>query len=552
MRANQMSAFAQDDFKFSPKLTFNLGVRWEYAGTGYDVDPTNGGGNPYWDLDKSVPIPPASGTWAGYTVANNFSGTLPDGVFRRPLNLLTNGHAPFTNFGPRFGFAFQPFGNTGKFVIRGGFGGFFQTAQGNIYLLELNNNPPISTRISRTGANNGQSTFQNPYTPAATRGFINFLRTPTTTLSQSMLDAGLLTPVTWDYNFNIQYALSRSLFLEVGYVGTRGEHIITGTTLNTPQIASAGNPVNCAAPSGCITTNTAANAQQRVPVLGIATNGVSYGTNAGDSVYHSIQTTLRSRAYHGLTGQVSYTFGKTMTDVAGTAFVGGYAGTVTSNGPDNRQQMRGPADFDRRQRFVFNFSYQAPTFRKGKGLLGNVLSGWGMSGVSIIQSGQAITFTDPLGGGILNLAGGSTVRAQLCPGITYDDILTSGSISSRLNGFYNLNAFADTVATGATAASKAACPFPTIGGATGFGNTGRAIVVGPGQFNWDLAFTKTIHIGIPRESAALQFRAEMFNAFNHPQFSNPASSVVNAAAFGQITTTSVAPRIMQFALRYSF
>jgi hypothetical protein len=558
MRANQASSFVQDDYKVNPKLTLNLGVRWEYAGTGYDVDTNNGGGNPNWGLDQSVSIPPASGTYVGYTVANNFTGTVPDGVVRRPLNLLTTGHAPFTNFGPRFGFAYQPLGNTGRFVVRGGFGGFFQTAQGNIYLLELNNNPPISTRISRTGSNNGQSTFANPYTPPATRGFINFLRTPSTALAQSMLDANLLTPITYAFNLNFQYAISHSLFAEVGYVGTRGEHIITGTTLNTPQIATASNPVNCNAPSGCITTNTAANAQQRVPVIGLATNGVSYGTNAGDSVFHSLQATLRSRAWHGLTGQMSYTWGKTMTDVAGTSFVGGYAGTVTSNGPDNRAQQSGRADFDRAQRVVLNYSYQAPSFKQGKGIAGHVLSDWGVSGVTIMQSGQPITFTDPLGGGILNLAGSTSSRAQLCPGMTTADILTSGPISSRLNGFYNLNAFADTLVTGASAASKAACPFPTVGvvngvgGATGFGNTGRALVTGPGQFNWDLAITKNIKTGGLRESATLQFRAEMFNAFNHPQFSNPASAVVNASAFGQITTTSVAPRIMQMALRYTF
>jgi hypothetical protein len=123
-----------------------------------------------------------------------------------------------------------------------------------------------------------------------------------------------------------------------------------------------------------------------------------------------------------------------------------------------------------------------------------------------------------------------------------------------LNGFFNPNAVADTLITGASAATKAACPFPVVGmvnglgGATGFGNTGRNILVGPGQFNWDGSVTKNFKI---LEKSTLQFRADFFNAFNHAQFSNPAIAV-NSAAFGQITSTTVAPRIIQFALRYAF
>ncbi len=142
----------------------------------------------------------------------------------------------------------------------------------------------------------------------------------------------------------MQYAFTPTLSLEAGYVGARSEHLVTGTVLNTPQIASVANPVNCGGPVGCITTNTAANATQRVPVLGIAPNGVSYGTNAGDSDYSALQATLRKTLSHGLTLQAAYTWDRDFTDVSGSVFTGGYAGAVYSNDPlSNTRRMKRPA-----------------------------------------------------------------------------------------------------------------------------------------------------------------------------------------------------------------
>ena len=550
MRANQLSAFVQDDYKLTQRFTLNLGLRWEYDGTGYDVDTANGGGNASWVLDQTVPIPPASGTYVGYTVANNFAGTIPAGVVKRPTNLLTNGHAPFKDFAPRIGFAWQPFDNSGRLVIRGGFGTFYQVMQGNIWLLELNNNPPIAAKFSLTGAANNLATFAVPYNPPVVRGFFpSFLRTPTSTLTQQALDPNLMTPWTYDFNLNLQYALTPTISMELGYVGTRSEHLLAGSALNIPQIATASNPVNCGGPSGCITTNTATNAAQRVPVLGITPNGISYGSNTGDSESSSLQATVRKHFSHGLQGQAAYTWGRVFTDVAGTAFAGGYAGTVTSNGSQDRSQQHGLADFNRTQRLVVSYSYQLPAFNKNQGFAGKVLSDWGISGVTIVQSGLPMTLTDT-GGAILGL---SASRAQMCPGFTYGQIVNPGSVESNLNGIFNLNSVADTIVT----KGLASCPFPVVGqvngagGATGFGNTGRSILTGPGQVNFDASVTKNLRVGGLSENANLQFRAEFFNLMNHPTFLNP-STVVTAATFGQITATSVAPRIVQLALRYSF
>jgi len=119
-------------------------------------------------------------------------------------------------------------------------------------------------------------------------------------------------------------------------------------------------------------------------------------------------------------------------------------------------------------------------------------------------------------------------------------------VKSRLNSFFDLDSVADT--------SAGACAMPVLDGVPGatlYGDTRRAILLGPGQFNWDFSIVKKTIVGGLRENANLEFRTEFFNAFNHSQFTNPGTSLPGAT-FGVISSTSVAPRIMQFALRYSF
>ena len=223
-----------------------------------------------------------------------------------------------------------------------------------------------------------------------------------------------------------------------------------------------------------------------------------------------------------MTFQAAYTYSKTITDITGVE----RGGSVNSNDPLNHEQQRGPADFSRPQRLVVNYTYDLPRFHQGQGFAGKALSGWGAAGVITIQSGLPMTLTDSLGGAIYGGAGVS--RAQLCPGFTYNQIVNPGSIQSKLNNYFNLNAFADTAAT----AGSATCALPIIGafaspgpglpaspGATGFGNTGRGIVLGPPQDDWDVSALKKTTVGGLKENATLEFRADFYNAFNHPQFS---------------------------------
>jgi hypothetical protein len=342
------------------------------------------------------------------------------------------------------------------------------------------------------------------------------------------------------YNLNVQYGFTPSFVLEVGYVGNRGERLIAGQSLNVAQLASATNPLNCGLPSGCVTTNTTANVNQRVPIIGIPSGGISNLSNVGDSSYNSLQVTLRKRFSRGLQFQGAYTFGRVFTPDAGLTYTSGTSATVNSNDPNNRAQQHAQADFNRTHRLVVNYTYDIPGYNKGNGLAGKLLSGWGLSGLTTVQSGLPINITDSRGS--LVFAAGSA-RAQICPGNTYADLVTHGGVESRLNSFFN---------------SSAICPIPVIGaingvgGSTGYGNLGRNVLIGPGQFNFDAAVIKKTTVGGLHENAYLEFRSEFYNLANHPQFANPTSNAGSAATYGVISATTVSPRIIQFALRYAF
>ena len=354
------------------------------------------------------------------------------------------------------------------------------------------------------------------------------------------------TPTTFSWNFTVQYAITPSLVFEAGYVGNRSEHQMGQELFDYPQLATAGNPVNCGYPSGCITTNTAANASLRIPVLGFGVDQVQIASNSEDANYESLQVSLKHRLANGLQFGASYTYGRCFNDMTGTGSGAGL--TANSGDPTNRKSMYGPCDFARPQRFVVNYGYAIPGLQTSNKFLATSLSGWSLSGVTTLQNGYPLTITNTSGGAVfgspdVGVNPGGASRAQMCPGESYADIPTSGSVVSRLTNYFN--------------ASAVNCAIPIVGaingvgGATGFGDAGRGIVKGPGQFNFDLSILKRTEVGGLTEHAFLEFRADFFNAFNHAQFGNPGVNVTQAS-FGVITTASVGPRVVQFALRYNF
>ncbi len=261
---------------------------------------------------------------------------------------------------------------------------------------------------------------------------------------------------------------------------------------------------------------------------------------------------MRKQFSHGFTMQAAYTWSKDLTTLNGD-------GQANSNDASYLAQQYGPAYFAHPHRFIVSYSYDLPFGKPSNAFLKMVATGWSMTGNIVVQDGSPLTFTNTAGGsaygtGSAGSGEGGSARSQLCPGTTYNNLQTSGGITSRLggalssNGYINVNGFCPQPAImpdGVTVTTQAACPTC----ATLFGDSGLGIILGPGNVNWDTSFMKTTHI---TERHILQFRADFFNILNHPQFSNPGVAENTPNTFGVITTTSTSPRVIQFGLKYMF
>jgi hypothetical protein len=518
------AAFVQDDFKATARLTLNFGLRWEYAGPALDTTGTIG--NAWPDLLRTAAIPPAQGTLVGNTVAANYDaglinpytgrqfGAPPAGILVRSTSSFYRNATPLHTLAPRFGFAWQAPG--GRLSLRGGYGLFYQTApySGNAAGTPLFTAPPFAQGFSNADSSNNLSSLQQPF-PTTTLGYVP--RTLTSQLSDRVAGPDYVVPRLHQWNLSGQYRLGRGLSFDLGYVGSLGRHLLLARGLNQPLLAADGAGVNCGydgVAAHCITSNTAQNAGLRVPILGETPTALAGNEFTGASAYHSLQVTLRKQAAHALSLQTTYTYSRAATN------------TTLYNDPNNLALDWARSSFDRTHRFTSNFDYQLP----GR------LKGWTVAGIIIVQSGLPMTLTDPNGGGVYGHAAPSTVT--LCPGASYAGLVTAGDTGSRLTHWIDTTALCAPAAIGSD-------------GSTGYGNAGQSIMQGPGQFNTDFSVGKTLRTGGLREDAVLAFRTEFYNALNHPQFANPGTSL-GTASFGVITQNSVAPRLIQVALKYLF
>jgi len=528
------AAFVQDDIKVGARFSANLGLRWEYIGPSLDESGTIG--NASLALLRQAAIPPAGGTLAGNTVAANYDPALinpytgqpfgppPAGVLVRPSKSFYDNGAPHDTFAPRLGFAWQPLGSGGRLVIGGAYGWFYQNPpfSGNASTAPLFTSVPFAQGFTNADSSNNLSTFSKPF-PTTTLGYVP--RTLTSQLSDRIAGPDYQVPRLQQWNLTAKIHLPANLSLDLGYVGSHGSRLLLSRGLNQPLLASAAQPVNCGydgVAADCIVTNTSANAAQRVPILGETQTALLTSEFTGASWYHSMQATLRKQMSKGLTFQAAYTFSKSENDL------------TVLNDQNDLALSKARASFDRTHRLIANFDYQLPLPAGATPLARALAQGWSLTGIVLVQSGLPMTLTDPDGGTVYGRAATSTIT--MCPGATYASLSTGGSVSARLDRWID---------------SSAICGPAVLGsdGSAGYGNAGQSILNGPGQVNSDFSLGKRWRVGGLRESAELAFRAEFYNAMNHPQFANPGTTF-RTASFGVITQTAVAPRLIQFGVKY--
>jgi hypothetical protein len=391
--------------------------------------------------------------------------------------------------------------------------------------LQLISNLPFVTTVSGSGAAISTATFQNPFSnlpPISAFPITPIIYGPPFTSDRpasgvTVLDPGIKTPYLQQYSMNMQYEFPGQMLLEVGYVGSKGTHLPWTRNINPSILASPENPVNGE------TTNTATNAANRVRYVGFSNTGFTQVQTGADSHYNSLQTSVTKRLSHGLQFLASYTWAKSIDDGSGAA---GSTLSGISGDPTDTRQARGVSDFDRRQRFTFSYVYGIPAWGFGLNETAfgkKFFTGWQLSGITTFQTGSPINITDARGAAFF---GSTASRASWAPGATVETATLSGRTEDRLTKYFDTSAFV------------------TAGNL--WGNVGRNVMSGPGQSNVDLSVTKMTPF---MESRVVEWRAEIFNILNHPNFDRPSGTFSSPATFGQISGTVGNARLIQFGMR---
>ena len=519
------TGFVQDDYRIRKSITLNVGLRYERLGQFGDKL----GRNSSFDLSKADATPPSGGSVAGYIVASDFPDAIPPGVIQ-VNNEFGNYSKGQNTIAPRIGFAWQFLPSESALVLRGGYGVYYSRPTGQAFYQNVFGAPYSEFRLI-SGQANADATFQSPFaqpfpTPQSFPMFPAY--SPSTSTTIYGVAPSFRPTMVQQYSLNVQTELHKGWLLEIGYVGTRGIHLVRQRSLNQALSASAQHPIRE------VTTDTVANIPLRVPILGVPPDSLVLMESEGSSWYNGLEVSLTKRLSHGLQFLASYTFSKTL-DTDGADINSTSSGNALTLGDQNSPSQRwGRASFDRTHRFILSETWEIPS--PATGLQREFLGGWELAAIVTIQSGSALTIADTNAN---NVFGISEDRAELTGDCKKNQLVTSGSTASKLNTYFNVSCFATPPVIGAD------------GEGTAFGNTATGIVSGPGQANVDLSLSKNIPIKWPSAGTSLQFRTELYNALNHPQFANPDTNF-SSATFGVISSTVVNPRVVQLALKLAF
>ncbi len=508
---NTYSFYGMDNWHVAPRLTLNLGMRYDMMPHVFEKNNRVSNFVPTSFAASSAQMPDASTgamnpaglgfkTLEGVTFYAN--GIEMAGVGGYPRGVVDNN---FFTWQPRLGFAYDLFG-TGRTVLRAGAGTFYERVQGNdIYGAAVNQ--PFAYQPSANSVY-----FSDPKTSALTGATAT---TPVFPANITNLARYYPNPATVQYSLGIQQELAPSIVGVFQYVGSGGWNQADQRNINPV-------PLNDLTHRQAVAAGASANLYRMYPGFAV----INQEENATNSSYNSMQGALRIENKHGLTAQFAYTYGHEIDiasgDMGSTNPAGG--NSWVSN-PFDLNYDRGSGVLDRRHIFSANYVYTVPFFQQGNAWQRQVLGGWVLSGVTIAQTGtpRLVRYSPD----VLGFGGNAQNRPNLVGKV---------SGSKTQGAWFNKSAFAAPTAEWAGGANH------------GFGSAGKDSIVGPGLQNWNLSLFKTFPFG--ETGPKIELRAESFNTFNQTQF-NGVDTAYTDSNFGQVTS-SLDPRVFQFGGKFIF
>ena len=495
-RYRDFALYAQDGWKITPRLLLNYGLRYEYYGVQHN-------GNP--QLDSNLYY------GAG---ANLFEQLRNAQMMLAPSSPIGELWKPrYGDLGPRVGFAYDLFGN-GKTSLRGGYGISYERNFGNV-TFNMIQNPPSYASVQLTGTNAGQVTVNNlgPFVGAAG------LQVPLPPSSPRHVDQNIATAQTQMWSMSVERELAKNTVLAVDYNGAHGVHLYDIANYNMLGGGQAylGDPLSYTCPNPNIANDNTFGCFTRVNQQWSSIN--TRGSN-GFSHYNSLNVRLQSQDFRhtGLMLVANYTYAHSLDDLSSTfSESAGAANGVGNLGyldPRNPRLDYGSSDFDIRHRLVVSAIWQEPFFKSGRGWERQVLGGWSAIPVFTARTGVPFSIVDST-----NTLGSNDGVPSGIPRYTPNGTISSYSVNSSVPTG-NPNQFTLLTLPGANETCNPAwmvqdtvsggCvetfgPFPS-------NMTGRNAFRGPGAWNADFALGKSFAL---TERVSLDFRAEMFDIFNH-------------------------------------
>jgi hypothetical protein len=541
---NQKSFYAyfQDDFRVTPNFTLNLGLRYEYNGLA---------------RDEKLQL-------------RNAISTIPGVIeFKKP-------ETDTNDFSPRIGFAYSPnfesgignilFGKNGQGSIRAGFGIAYDIIFQNLPLLQLP--PQFQQELSVDFGDGGP--FGTPTNFLQNGGLGNTPIPPTTAADARGATGGLIldhvSPYTMSYTLDYQRQLGQSWSVDIRYLGTRAvkQFVQVRSNGGIPPFAAAGFSLPTYLSASQVPD---IRTRDRMPTLDDLVNFSIFGTgigglgpqafefspfvttfpNVGDSFYHAGSVHLQKRFSDGYTLSAAYTYSHSLDNVTNELFTSVINPRRLQNGFDTRDNY-GNSALDRPHRFVVSGIWELPIFRNATGLKKTLLGGWQVSAIYTAESGQAFTALSATDSNLnADGAGDRTVRNPNGIKGTGSGVTPVTNSNGDVVGYLARNGSAEYIQAGQGVMATSGI------------NTLR----GPGFNNWDIVIFKKFNIG---ERAQIEFRTEMFNAFNHPQFAvgggtvfqkltnalNNSYANASSASFNNERIFATSTRIINLGLKVTF